>query len=93
MLGPVEGVGGPLGWSIYMLGDSGTYYFITHLQTREQSAGIGMRVVGGQKIGTIANYAQYGNINHTHVGMNPQKGPHPDIHDLMSALIAKGPGV
>ena len=94
MLGPVEGVGGPLGWSIYLKGDSGTFYFITHLQTREQSAGIGMRVVGGQKIGTIANYAQYGNINHTHVGMNPQgKDKRPDIHDLMNALIAKGPGV
>lgn len=91
-LGPYEGVGGPLGWSIYLLGDSGTYYFITHLQTREASAGIGMNVRGGQQIGTIANYAQYGNVNHTHIGMNPQgKSGHPDIHDLMNALIVKGP--
>jgi murein DD-endopeptidase MepM/ murein hydrolase activator NlpD len=89
-LGPVEGLGGPLGWSIYLLGDSGSYYFITHLGTR--SAGVGANVRGGQQIGTVADYAKYGGIDHAHVGVNPQgKTGHPDIHDLLAALKVKGP--
>jgi murein DD-endopeptidase MepM/ murein hydrolase activator NlpD len=87
------GVHGPFGWSIYLKGDSGSYYFITHLGSREQSAGMGANVRGGQQIGTVGNYAKWGGANHTHVGVNPQgKSGHPDINDLMNAMKLKGQG-
>jgi hypothetical protein len=82
------GVHGPFGWSLYLKGDSGSYYFITHLGTR--SAVLGAHVTGGQQIGTVGDYQKWGGVNHAHVGVNPQ-GPtkHPDITDLINALKVK----
>jgi len=81
---------------VYLLGDSGSEYFYTHLGTR--SAIVGQRVSAGQQIGTVGNYAKWGGANHTHVGVHPQENPrdvgnhrtlgHPDIYDLMAAPLA-----
>jgi len=81
------GAHGPFGLSIYLLGNSGAYYFLTHLGSR--SVKIGEFVKGGQVIATIGDYAKWGGVNHVHVGVFPPKSGHPDIHDLMDALRAK----
>jgi murein DD-endopeptidase MepM/ murein hydrolase activator NlpD len=83
-LGPTEGGGGPFGWTIYLLGDSGSTYFITHLGTR--IIAVGQTVKAGQQIGTVGNYYSWTRTpNHTHVGVYPAASGHPDIHDLNSA--------
>jgi murein DD-endopeptidase MepM/ murein hydrolase activator NlpD len=60
--------GGPLGWSLYLLGDSGTSYFMTHLDTR--TCVVGQRVRTGLQLGTIADYDKWGRSSHVHVGVH-----------------------
>jgi murein DD-endopeptidase MepM/ murein hydrolase activator NlpD len=93
-LGPADpqmGVHGPFGWSVYLKGDSGSFYYYTHLGTR--SAIQGQRVSAGRQIGTIGNYAKYGGVNHTHVGVAPGSKGHPNIQDLLAAPIVGGAGL
>jgi hypothetical protein len=68
--GPPLGVGGPLGWTIYLLGDSGTTYFMTHLGKR--TVHIGQQVAEGQQIGTVADYDKYAGkgFSHCHTGVH-----------------------
>jgi hypothetical protein len=87
---PIMGVHGPFGWSVYLKADSGSTYYYTHLGTRKALAK-GMTVRAGQVIGTIGDYAKWGGVNHTHVGVNPGPKGHPDISDLMAAQIASAP--
>jgi hypothetical protein len=68
-LGPIGGPHGPLGWSIYLLGDSGTEYFITHLATR--TCTVGEKVPIAQQIGTVADWRPWADTpDHAHVGVN-----------------------
>ena len=67
-LGPIEGAGGPLGWTIYLAGDDGNDYFITHMGSR--TVVVGQHVKQGQKIGTVANYHSYGRADHIHMGVH-----------------------
>jgi murein DD-endopeptidase MepM/ murein hydrolase activator NlpD len=66
-LGPPEGPGGPLGWSVYIEG-GGKSYFLTHMQTR--IVGVGQRVRQGERIGTVANYDKWGRPSHIHQGVH-----------------------
>lgn len=75
--------GGPLGWSIYMKGDSGTEYFITHLDTR--TCVVGQRVRGGLQLGTVADYDKWGRQSHAHVGVH---GGPISIEELGNAPLA-----
>lgn len=84
---PITGVHGPFGWSVYLLGDSGSEYYYTHLGSRTVSKD--EKVTAGQEIGTIGNYAQVGGVNHTHVGVHPAASGHPDINDLNAAPLAR----
>lgn len=85
---PVLGVHGPFGWSAYLLGESGTEYYYTHMGTR--SVQLGQKVLGGTQIGTVGDYAKWGGANHVHVGVHPADSGHPDVHDLLNAAIASG---
>lgn len=66
--GPPGGPHGPLGWSIYLAGDDGNDYFLTHMNSRNVS--VGDRVVQGEQIGTVANYDKYGTPSHIHQGIH-----------------------
>ena len=57
---------GAYGLSIYLRADSGTDFYYTHLGSRRVQRGD--RVSAGQTIGTIANFHQFGNVDHTHIG-------------------------
>jgi murein DD-endopeptidase MepM/ murein hydrolase activator NlpD len=65
--GAVSGAGGPLGWSLYLKGDDGKTYYMTHLGTRK--AKLGQRVKAGTLLGTVADYASYGRPDHVHMGI------------------------
>lgn len=65
--GPTEGVHGPFGWSLYLQGDNGRSYYLTHLGARDVK--VGQRVDAGQQIGTIGDYARFGGANHVHMGV------------------------
>jgi murein DD-endopeptidase MepM/ murein hydrolase activator NlpD len=65
--GPTQGPHGPLGYSVYIKGDDGHEYFLTHMGTRNVKPG--QRVRSGQKIGTVANYDKYGTPSHIHMGV------------------------
>ncbi len=65
--GPVNGVHGPFGWSVYIEGNGKTYY-LTHMGQRSVAAGDNVRQ--GQKIGTVGNYAKWGGVDHIHQGVN-----------------------
>lgn len=80
---PTLGVHGPFGLSIYLLGDSGSEYYYTHLGSR--SVVKDERVIAGEKIATVGNYATWGGANHAHVGVHPGSSTRPDVHDLMAA--------
>jgi murein DD-endopeptidase MepM/ murein hydrolase activator NlpD len=67
-LGAVQGAGGPLGWSVYILGKNGKRYYLTHMGSRFVK--VGQRVKQGQKIGTVANYDKYGRPSHIHMGIS-----------------------
>lgn len=66
--GPVQGPHGPLGWSVYIQGNDGRTYFLTHLGSRNVKAG--QTVKAGQGIGTVADYAKYGTPSHVHMGVH-----------------------
>jgi hypothetical protein len=57
---------GAYGWSEYLHGISGTMYFITHLGSELVKPG--QKVLAGEPIGTVADFAQYGTPSHTHIG-------------------------
>lgn len=65
--GPTNGPHGPLGFSIYIQGDDGHSYFLTHLGSR--TVKVGQKLKAGQKIGTVADYAKYGTPSHIHMGV------------------------
>jgi len=66
--GPTQGPHGPLGYSVYIKGDDGHMYFLTHMGKRNVKPG--QRVRSGQKIGTVANYDKYGTPSHIHMGVD-----------------------
>jgi murein DD-endopeptidase MepM/ murein hydrolase activator NlpD len=66
-LGAVEGAGGPLGWSVYIEGNDGHSYYLTHMGSRVVKPG--QKVRQGQPIGTVANYDKYGRASHIHMGV------------------------
>jgi len=66
--GPTQGPHGPLGYSVYIQGDDGHTYFLTHMGNRTVRPG--QRVRAGQKIGTVANYDKYGTPSHIHMGVH-----------------------
>lgn len=84
--GPTEGPHGPLGWSIYLDGDSGTSYYMTHLGTR--TCAIGQRIEAGRQVGTVADYAKYGTPSHCHTGVS---GGTVSIEQLAAAPLAVAP--
>jgi murein DD-endopeptidase MepM/ murein hydrolase activator NlpD len=65
--GPTQGPHGPFGWSVYIRGDDGKLYYMTHLGSR--SVRDGQRVRGGAQIGTVGDYARYGTPSHVHMGV------------------------
>lgn len=66
--GPVDGPHGPLGWSVYIQGNDGHVYYLTHMGSR--NVRVGETVKAGQKIGTVADYARYGTPSHIHMGVH-----------------------
>lgn len=66
--GPTSGPHGPFGWSLYIRGNDGRNYFLTHLGSRHVR--LGQVVRAGQPIGTVGNYAHWGGANHVHMGVN-----------------------
>jgi murein DD-endopeptidase MepM/ murein hydrolase activator NlpD len=66
--GPIEGPHGPLGWSVYIQGNDGHTYYLTHMGSR--SVQVGQTVKAGQPIGTVADYAHYGTPSHIHMGVH-----------------------
>jgi hypothetical protein len=66
--GPTGGVHGPFGWSVYIQGDDGRRYYLTHMGSRDVR--VGQRVKAGQQIGSVGNYAKWGGANHIHMGVD-----------------------
>lgn len=66
-LGPIEGPHGPLGWSVYVQGQDGHTYYLTHMGTRRVK--VGQTVKAGTDLGTVANYDKYGTPSHIHMGV------------------------
>lgn len=65
--GPTQGPHGPLGWSVYIQGNDGREYYLTHMGSRNVK--VGETVKAGQPIGTVADYAKYGTPSHIHMGV------------------------
>lgn len=65
--GAVQGAGGPLGWSVYIQGEDGKTYFLTHLGSRNVKVGDTLKQ--GQIIGTVADYDKFGRQSHIHQGV------------------------
>jgi hypothetical protein len=66
-----EGPHGPFAWSLYMHGESGTDYFITHMGARAVIEG--QTVTAGTKLGTAADFegATAGATpDHAHIGLS-----------------------
>src|SRR5262245_15380791 len=66
--GPTQGVHGPFGWSVYIQGDDGHTYYMTHMGGRNVK--VGQKVKAGQQIGTVGNYAKWGGADHIHMGVH-----------------------
>lgn len=66
--GPTNGPHGPLGWSVYIRGDDGRTYFLTHLGSR--AVKLRQKIRAGTPIGTVANYDKYGTPSHIHMGVS-----------------------
>lgn len=66
--GPTDGVHGPFGYSIYLQGDDGKTYYLTHLGSR--TCRVGEHVSQGQQIGTVGDYARWGGADHVHMGIH-----------------------
>lgn len=83
----IFGIQKAFGRSIYLKGDSGATYFITHLDDR-LLVGLHQRVQAGQQLATVGDFIKASGgatPNHTHVGVNPPASGHPDIRDLLAA--------
>lgn len=65
--GPVDGVHGPFGWSLYIQAGRRTYY-LTHLGSRRVEVGEQLR--RGEVIGTVGNYSAWGGRSHIHMGVH-----------------------
>jgi len=68
---PADGPSGPgkvYGWSVYIKGTDGREYFLTHLGTR--TTYVGQQLKQGEQIGTVADFAKYGTVNHIHMGVH-----------------------
>lgn len=59
--------GGPLGYSVYLKGDDGKTYFMTHIDKLSVKAG--MRVKQGQQIAVVANGPSSWSSPHVHMGV------------------------
>jgi hypothetical protein len=66
--GPVSGVHGPFGWSVYVQGDDGRIYYMTHMGSR--NVHVGDSVKAGQPIGTVGDYSHWGGADHIHMGVS-----------------------
>ena len=66
--GPTSGVHGPFGWSVYVQGEDGRIYYMTHMGSRTVKEGD--RVRAGQQIGTVGDYAHWGGADHIHMGVS-----------------------
>jgi 3D (Asp-Asp-Asp) domain-containing protein/biotin carboxyl carrier protein len=66
--GPSQGPHGPFGLSVYVRGNDGHTYYLTHLGSR--NVRVGQTVRQGAQIGTVGNYAKYGGANHVHMGVH-----------------------
>lgn len=66
--GPIDGPHGPLGWSVYIQGNDGRTYYLTHMGSR--AVKVGETVKAGTVIGTVADYAKYGTPSHIHMGVH-----------------------
>lgn len=66
--GAPQGPHGPFGWSVYLKGDDGKIYFLTHLGALFVRAG--QRVVQGARLATVGDYARFGGADHVHVGVH-----------------------
>jgi murein DD-endopeptidase MepM/ murein hydrolase activator NlpD len=66
--GPTEGPHGPFGWSVYVQGEDGRIYYMTHLGSRNVQ--VGQTVKAGQPLGTVGDYARYGTPSHIHMGVS-----------------------
>jgi len=66
--GPTEGPHGPFGWSVYVQGDNGRTYYLTHMGTRDVK--VGQTIKAGQLLGTVGNYSKYGTPSHIHMGVS-----------------------
>ena len=60
--------GGPLGYSVYIRGDDGKTYFLTHIDRVRPK--VGQRVRQGQKIAVIANGPSSWSSPHVHMGVH-----------------------
>jgi len=67
-LPPPLGIHGPYGLSLYMLGESGTDYYMTHLGAYHCS--VGDKVFAGQLLAQVGDYAQWGGADHCHCGLH-----------------------
>jgi len=56
------------GWSLYIAGDDGHDYYLTHLGSRTVSQGT--RLSLGEQIGTVGDFAKYGTPSHIHEGIH-----------------------
>jgi hypothetical protein len=72
LIGPVDGVHGPFGWSLYLQGESGTIYYMTHLGERivDDDNKLPFKVFDSQLIGKIGDYAAWGGADHVHIGLH-----------------------
>ena len=66
--GPTQGPHGPFGLSLYIRGDDGRSYYLTHLGRLD--VGPGQRVEPSQLIGTVGDYARWGGADHVHMGVS-----------------------
>ena len=66
--GPVSGVHGPFGWSLYLQGNDGRTYYMTHLGSRDVK--VGQKVQPGAMLGTVGDYAKWGGADHVHMGVH-----------------------
>jgi|SRR5215472_12015353 len=68
--GPTEGPHGPFGWSVYVQGDNGRTYYMTHMGSYAKGVAVGQTVKAGQPLGTVGDYAKYGTPSHIHMGVS-----------------------
>jgi murein DD-endopeptidase MepM/ murein hydrolase activator NlpD len=66
--GPTQGVHGPFGWSLYLKGNDGRTYYLTHLGSR--AVEVGQHVHAGAEIATVGDYSRFGGSNHVHMGVH-----------------------